>query len=97
MFSGDVQAEHRPLVELATGCDVLVHDLALPERDVPNSHLHAKPSEVGRVARDSGCRKLVLTHVMPELEDEVDAALAEVRRSYTGELVVASELLRVTV
>lgn len=97
MFSGKVQAEQRPPVQLAAGCHVLVHDLALPERDVSHSQLHAKPGEVGRVVRDAGCGRLVLTPVMPELEDELDAAPAGVRRSYTGETVVANDLFRLIV
>ncbi len=58
VFSGDVQTAHAPLVGLAAGCDLLVHDLALPERETEHGHLHAKPSEVGQVARDciaGGC------------------------------------------
>lgn len=97
VFSGDVQEFHQPLVELATGCDVLVCDLALPEREVAHGHLHAKPSEVGRMAAESGARTLVLTHFMPEIEDELPKAVSEVRSRYDGELVLAEDLLRVPV
>lgn len=97
VFSGDVQSAHEPLVALAQGCDLLVHELALPERETEHGHLHAKPSEVGRVARDCGCRQLLVNHIMPELEDELDQALGEVRRFYDGPLLVADDLLRVTV
>lgn len=96
VFSGDVSGEHPPLSALASGCDVLVCDMALPERETEHGHLHAKPSEVGRMARDSGCAKLVVTHVMPELEDELDEALTFVAEAYDGEIVVARDLLRVT-
>ncbi|MGI8421778.1 MAG: MBL fold metallo-hydrolase, partial [Gaiellaceae bacterium] len=97
VVSGDPERYEQGLAELARGCDVLVHDFALPEREVEHGELHAKPSEVGRLAADSGCGTLVLSHVMPELEDELDAAVAEVRRFYDGELVVASDLLRLPV
>lgn len=97
VFSGDVQTEHPPLARLAEGCDVLVCDLALPERDTKHGHLHAKPSQVGRMARDSRCRTLVVTHVMPELENELPAALDGVRSAYAGELILAEDLLRVPV
>lgn len=46
------------------------------------------------MARDSGCDRLIVTHVMPELEDELDAALTEVRRAYQVEPTVAEDLLR---
>lgn len=97
VFSGDVQEFHQPLVELAMGCDILVCDMALPEREVAHGHLHAKPSEVGKMAADSWARTLVLTHFMPEIEDELPKAVSEVRSRYDGELVLAEDLLRVPV
>lgn len=53
--------------------------MALPERGGDkHGHLHAEPSEVGRVARDAGCGLLLLTHFMPEIEEEPDEAVAGV-------------------
>jgi len=96
-YSGDVAEASDALIALARGCDLLVHDFALPERPVPNGDLHAKPSAVGRVAAAAGCAKLVLSHVMPELEDEIDAAVAAVRASYGGEIVLAHDLATIEV
>jgi len=84
VFSGDVQTAREPLVGLAAGCDLLVHDLALRERETEHGHLHAKPSEVGKVARDCDCRRLLVIHVMPELANELDDALELVRRATRG-------------
>ena len=95
VHSGDVQSAHAPLVELAKGCDLLIHPLALPERETENGHLFAKPSAVGEVARDSGCQRLLLTHVFPTLEHELADAVELVRRSYEGELLVAEDLMRI--
>ncbi len=50
---------------------LLVHDLALPERGTEHGHLHAKQGEVGRVAQECECKRLLATHVTPELEDEL--------------------------
>ncbi|NMI02285.1 MBL fold metallo-hydrolase [Pseudonocardia acidicola] len=92
VISGDVQRHHPPLAELARGVDLLIHDMALPERDVPHGHLHAKPSEVGRVAADAGCRALLLTHVMPLLEGERTEAERLVRENFPGEVSWADDL-----
>lgn len=97
VFGGDIQSTHPGLTELARGCDLLIHDMALPEREVEHGHLHAKPSEVGRVAKESGCRSLLLTHFMPEIEDEIDAAVATVRGAYAGEVLLAEDLMTVPV
>jgi len=96
-YSGDVAEESDALVRLAQDCDVLVHDAALPERDVPHGNLHAKPSAIGRVAARARCKKFVLSHVMPELEDELDDAVRLVREAYDGEIVVARDLLSLRV
>ncbi len=47
------------------------------------------------MARDCAGRTLVVSHVMSELEAELDAALSEVRRAYDGELIVAEDLMRI--
>lgn len=97
VFSGDVSVALPPLVELARGCDLLVQHLSLPEREVPHGELHAKPSEVGRVAGDSGCNILLRSHFMPEIEDELDEAVDLVRRSYRGELRLATDLMSLAI
>ena len=97
VLSGDPDGYQESIAELARGCDVLVHDFALPERETEHGHLHAKPSEVGRVAADAGAGRLVLTHVMPEHEDELEASLALVAQAYDGEVVVAEDGLRLEV
>ena len=97
VFSGDIEAEYAPLVELAAACDILVHPLAVPEREVEQSHLFARPSAVGRVAHDCGCGLLVLTHVFPLLENELEAALTDVRRAHRGPMIVAEDLMRIAI
>ncbi len=47
-YSGDVAEGSDALIALAQDCDVLIHDAALPEREVPHGELHAKPSQSAR-------------------------------------------------
>jgi len=75
----------------------LVHDFALPERDVPHSNLHAKPSAVGRAARDAAARALLVSHFMPAIEDQLEPALALVRQAFSGRLLVATDLARYSI
>jgi ribonuclease BN (tRNA processing enzyme) len=53
------------------------------------SPLHASPAVVGRVTRDAGVGRLILCHI--GLFD-VDAAVAEVKKSYPGPLTVGADL-----
>lgn len=96
-LSGDVSGESSALAELAQGVELLVHDMALPERDVEHGDLHAKPSEVGRTARAANAGSLLLTHVMPELEDEKDDAERLVRSTFNGPVTWAHDLMTVGV
>jgi ribonuclease BN (tRNA processing enzyme) len=92
VFSGDVSASTDPLIALAKDCSLLVHDFALPERDVPDGKLHAKPSAVGRTARESGAKMLLLSHFMPAIENELSQNVDIVRREYAGKIEIAKDL-----
>jgi ribonuclease BN (tRNA processing enzyme) len=92
VFSGDVSASTEPIIALANNCSLLVHDFALPERDVPHGNLHAKPSAVGRTARESGARMLLLSHFMPAIENELSQNVDIVRREYAGKIEIAKDL-----
>jgi ribonuclease BN (tRNA processing enzyme) len=92
VFSGDVSGSTAGLIALAKDCSLLVHDFALPERDVPSGNLHAKPSAVGRTAQQSGAKTLLLSHFMAAIEGELGESIDIVRREYGGKIEVASDL-----
>ena len=93
-FTGDVERHHPPWVTLARDTGLLVHDMALPERDVSHCHLHATPSEVGCHAAEVDCRQLLLTHVMPDLEGEQENAEHLVTGAFPGEVTWARDSTR---
>ncbi len=92
VFSGDISASTASFIALAKNCSMLVHDFALPERDVPHGNLHAKPSAIGYSAQQSGAKRLLLSHLMPPIEGELAQSLAIVRSEYDGPIDVASDL-----
>lgn len=96
-FSGDVDRADPNVVALATGCGLLVHDFAVPGDGAEHRAFHATPSEVGTVARDAGCDRLVLAHLMRAVEDDLDRSVARVQDAFRGEVVVAEDLQRLAV
>jgi ribonuclease BN (tRNA processing enzyme) len=92
VFSGDISGSTAAHIALAKNCSMLIHDFALPERDVPHGKLHAKPSAVGKAAAESGAKILLLSHLMPAIEGEVGEAIDIVRRHYIGRIEVAHDL-----
>jgi ribonuclease BN (tRNA processing enzyme) len=92
VFSGDISGSSVGLIALAKNCSMLIHDFALPERDVPHGKLHAKPSAVGQTAQQSAAKILLLSHFMPAIEGELGEAIEIVRREYSGRIEVANDL-----
>lgn len=92
VVSGDISGSTPSFMALAQNCSLLVHDFALPEREVPHGNLHAKPSAVGSLARESKANALLLSHFMPAIEPELDAAIDIVRREYDRRIELADDL-----
>ena len=87
VFSGDT-ALTPGLGEHADGADLLLCEAtALPE-----SAVHLPAGQAGRIAREAGCKALVLTHVDVR---ERPAALSQARESFGGPVLAAAPGLRV--
>jgi ribonuclease BN (tRNA processing enzyme) len=90
VYSGDTDVCEN-LVILAKDTDLLICESALPdEMKVPG---HLTPSLAGDIATRAGVKRLVLTHFYPEC-DTVDV-IAQCRKTYQGNLVLADDLLEI--
>ena len=54
--------------------------------------LHAPPGVIGEIARESGAKKLVLSHFMARSLRNLDRNLEVVRANYSGPVLVANDL-----
>lgn len=87
VFSSDQTATNPKFVEFARGANVLVMHLTT---GAGQTHpLHASPPAVGRVAQDARVGRLIVSHIGPF---DLEAAIAELRKSYTGPLTVGADL-----
>jgi ribonuclease BN (tRNA processing enzyme) len=86
---GADSAPNEELVRFADGTDLLMIEATLPrpEREGPRGHL--TPSEAGEHGSRAGARRLVLTHISDELDE--DWARAEAERAFGGPVDVARE------
>jgi len=50
---------------------------------------HASPAIVGRVAQDAGVGRLIVSHIG---QFDLDAAIAELKKFYTGPVTVGADL-----
>ena len=90
VYSGDTDFSDN-LIDLARGADLLICEAAFPGAfKVPG---HLTPPEAGTIATRAGVRTLVLTHFYPEC-DQADM-VGECRKTWSGPLILAEDLMRI--
>jgi ribonuclease BN (tRNA processing enzyme) len=92
IYSGDT-GYCESLIELAREGEVLIVECSFPDEHKVAGHLTS--AEVGRIARQAGVKKVVLTHLYP-LSDQADV-VAQVRAVFQGEVVKAEDLMQIFV
>lgn len=77
------------VVELCRESNLAVLECSLPDEQKVNGHL--TPTFAAQIAQEAGCRKIVLIHLYPQC-DEIDV-VAICKKAFTGEVVVAEDLM----
>jgi ribonuclease BN (tRNA processing enzyme) len=95
-YSGDTTSTSAGgnMIAISDNADLLIYDTAILDgTGAPFINLHTTPTRMGEVARDANARKLVLSHLTPITEPNLDAVEASVKAAgYTGEITVAKDL-----
>jgi len=81
------------IIALARESDLLVLECSFPNGKKVEGHL--TPAFAGRIASESRCKRLLLTHFYPVC-DQFDI-LTQCRETYAGEVILAEDLLRMKV
>ena len=76
--------------ELGRNADLFFCECSFPDHLKTEGHL--SPKLAGRVAREAGCKRLVLIHLYPAC-DEIDVVSA-CRQEYAGNIVVAEDRMQ---
>ena len=92
VYSGDTDY-CKSIVSLAKDVDVLLLECSYPKHIRVEGHLNA--TLAGRIARESHCKKLVLTHFYP-ICDNYDI-LGQCRREYNGNIILAEDLMTIDI
>lgn len=101
VFSGDMDISALPnLVRLAKNADLLIFNCAvLDPLGSPSLlyTLHTPPKQIGEAARESGAKKLLLSHLAPNVEEQENAVRKSIQANFKGPITFASDKLRVSV
>lgn len=92
VYSGDTDY-CKNLVELARDVELLILECSFPDGQRVEGHL--TPSSAGRIAVESGSRRLLLTHLYPVCEGH--DILSQCREVFKGEIILAKDLMRLEV
>jgi len=95
-YSGDTTSKSAGgnMISISDNVDLLVYDTAILDgAGAPFINLHTTPTRMGEVARDANARKLVLSHLTPSTEANLDEVVTSVKATgYVGKITVAEDL-----
>jgi len=87
VFSTDQNGTDPKFVDFARNADVLIMHMAIAPG--ATSPLHAAPAVVGHIAQEAQVGRLILSHLD---QFNLEAAVADLKKSYTGPLTVGADL-----
>jgi ribonuclease BN (tRNA processing enzyme) len=85
VFSGDT-VFNSDIIKLSKNCDLLLFDSAILEADRTVSFPHASAYQAGYTAKMAEVKKLLMTHINPEMDEE--KLLAEAKDEFSNSIVV---------
>jgi len=83
----------RNIVELAFKTNLLILECSFPDEKKVEGHL--TPSQAGRIALESRCKKLLLIHLYP-ICDQFDIQ-KECEQVYKGEIILGEDLMKIDI
>lgn len=81
------------LIDLGFGVDLLVLECSFPDGKKVEGHL--TPSLAGRIALESNCKKLLLTHLYP-MCDQFDM-IKQCQQVFSGPILLAEDLIKIKI
>jgi ribonuclease BN (tRNA processing enzyme) len=87
VFSSDQNGTNARFIEFARGANVLIMHMAIAAGTT--NAIHAAPAKVGSIAQEAKVGRLILSHIG---QFDLNAAVAEVKSTWSGTLVVGADL-----
>jgi ribonuclease BN (tRNA processing enzyme) len=94
-YSGDTVPDEN-LIKLAKETDILIHECSFPNEELLIG-LHTTAQKLGKIASETGCKRLVLTHLYPICETSIDEMVGRISEDYDGGITVAEDYMRLII
>jgi ribonuclease BN (tRNA processing enzyme) len=94
-YSGDTVPDEN-LIKLAEETDLLIHECSFPNEELLIG-LHTTASKLGKIAAETKCKRLVLTHLYPICETKIDEMVGRISKDYDGDITVAEDYMRLII
>jgi len=91
VYSSDT-APCRNVIDLAKGTDVLIHECNWLDGPNPEG-VHTTPSQLAQIVEEVAPKKVILTHVSPNVVSQKDRVLEIVSRQTNVEIVLGEDLM----
>ncbi|TFG94093.1 MBL fold metallo-hydrolase [Candidatus Thorarchaeota archaeon] len=91
VYSSDT-APCREVIDLAKGADVLIHECNWLDGPNPEG-VHTTPSQLAEIIEEAVPKKVVLTHVSPDVVSKKEKVLEIVSRRTNAEVVMGEDLM----
>ena len=87
------------LKRLAKGTDLLVHECTFPTSETKKrwQRWHTPPAELGRWAKEAEVKRILLKHFAIREGVEAEPMAEEVRREFSGEVIIGEDLMTLTI
>jgi ribonuclease BN (tRNA processing enzyme) len=86
----------REVIELAKGCDALVHECNWLDGVHPEG-VHTSPTELSQVVEKANPKKVILTHVSPEVVAQQEKVIEIVKRRTDAEVTMGEDLMELEI
>lgn len=99
VYSGDA-GPCASMRELANGADVLIHmcgNITGEEASDIAASSNMPHKELAQLARDAEVKTLIPTHINPKMDAQSERLISEMREIYDGNLLLAEDLLEITI
>jgi len=94
-YSSDT-APCREVIDLAKGTDVLIHECNWLDGPNPEG-VHTTPSQLSEIVEEIAPKKVILTHVSPEVVNDSTKVIEIVGRRTDAEILLGKDLMSFTV